>query len=190
VLYVKEEAYMKGLWILFVTAIVLVAGFLSVIYSGLYNVAATQPHTAFVEWMLRTLTQRSIESRARNISVPALDRPGLLDMGFDHYHEMCVGCHGAPGVKPEELAEGLYPEPPDLTTKGGIPPPGRIFWVVKNGIKMTGMPAFGPTHTDEQIWAITAFVRQLPEMTPEHYRQMADQAGNSTDEHHEHEKNP
>ena len=84
---------------------------------------------------------------------------------------MCSGCHGAPGEKPDELAEGLYPEPPELYKDVEEGEAQESFWIIKNGIKMTSMPAYGPTHSDEKIWAITAFVtQQLPKMTPDQYK--------------------
>ena len=95
----------------------------------------------------------------------------LIVVGFKHYNEMCVGCHGAPGVKPYELAEGLYPKPPELFKHADEGDAQEFFWIIKNGIKMTSMPAYGPTHDDTKIWAITAFVtQQLAKMTPEEYK--------------------
>ena len=83
---------------------------------------------------------------------------------------MCAGCHGAPGVKQEELAEGLYPKPPKMYEHKGKEDPQEFFWIIKNGIKMTSMPAYAPTHDDQKIWAITAFVTEkLNKMTAEEY---------------------
>jgi mono/diheme cytochrome c family protein len=84
---------------------------------------------------------------------------------------MCVSCHGAPGVKPNEMVEGLYPKPPEIYKHGEEDAAQEFFWIIKNGIKMTSMPAFKPTHDDQKIWAMTAFVTQkLATMTPEEYK--------------------
>jgi mono/diheme cytochrome c family protein len=93
----------------------------------------------------------------------------MINTGFAHYKEMCVTCHGAPGVQPDETGKGLYPKPPDLakSIKGWTP--AQLFWITKNGIKMTGMPSFGKTHNDEKIWAIVAFIEKLPGMTKDQY---------------------
>src|SRR4029077_16739407 len=96
--------------------------------------------------------------------------------GLVHYHETCVVCHGAPGVAVSEIAEGMNPEPPELAGEGSGRP-GEDFWIVKNGIKMTGMPSFGVTHDDEKIWDLVAFLQQLPKMSPEQYQAMARAAG-------------
>lgn len=85
-------------------------------------------------------------------------------------------CHGAPGRSSEGFASGLNPSPPYLPTgevQKELTHP-ELFWVVKNGIKMTGMPAFGGHHDDRALWAIAAFVRKLAEVTPEAYAQMVE----------------
>lgn len=91
--------------------------------------------------------------------------------GFIHYNEMCVSCHGAPGLNPEELARGLYPTPPKFYKSNDMPDPDEAFWIIKNGIKMSGMPAYGPTHDDQKILAITDFLlNKMDKMSPEEYR--------------------
>ncbi len=102
--------------------------------------------------------------------MPALDSAALAH-GLDHFHAMCVDCHGAPGFDPDEAGEGLYPEAPDLAevVEEGEWSDAELFWIVKHGIKMTGMPAFGPTHPDEDLWAIVALVKELPELTADEY---------------------
>jgi mono/diheme cytochrome c family protein len=75
-----------------------------------------------------------------------------IAVGFDHYRENGVICHGAPGVKGAELSKGLNPAAPSLGKGENDTPDGELFWIIKHGIRMTPMPAFGPTHTDEEIW--------------------------------------
>jgi mono/diheme cytochrome c family protein len=84
---------------------------------------------------------------------------------MDHYRENCIMCHGAPGVAGAELSKGLNPPAPLLDKEENDTPDGELFWVVKHGIRMTPMPAFGPTYTDEEIWKIVAFIRHLPDLT-------------------------
>ena len=139
-------------------------------YSGLYNVGADRPHTAPVEALLTLLRQRSIERRAARIAVPALDDPARVREGAEHYSAMCVDCHLAPGITVSEIRAGLLPQPPNLSQVSITP--NIAFWVIKHGIKASGMPAWGETHDDEKIWNIVAFVRQLPHLSPEQYRAM------------------
>lgn len=97
---------------------------------------------------------------------PFKDAPSILPSGMAHYRVNCVLCHGAPEVGAAELAHGLNPPAPDLDAEGTQSrTDGQLFWVVRNGIRMTGMPAFGPTHEDDEIWHIIAFVRHLPDLT-------------------------
>jgi mono/diheme cytochrome c family protein len=82
---------------------------------------------------------------------------------------MCVYCHGAPGKEASDIGQGLHPSPPNLAEIAQRWKNSELFWIVKNGINMTGMPAFGPTHADDTIWNIVGFVRQLPHLTAEDY---------------------
>lgn len=172
--------------------------FLLCIYSGVYNFAATEPHSVFAKWIFSTSKERSIIYHAKDITVPPLNNESMINTGFHHYKEMCVGCHGAPGVSPSEMSEGLNPEPPKLAEwKEELKQEElqEAFWVIKNGIKMTGMPAFKATHSDEEIWGIVAFLNQLPNLSPEEYKAMAEKTedtgtvhnhGNTNGHNHEH----
>lgn len=148
---------------------------LAFIYSGAYNVAASERDPAWIRWILHTTMERSVEAHAEGIKPPAeiaLNDPGVIRHGFEHYNEMCIACHGAPGVRPGEAHAGLNPQPPNLAVHAKEMSPGELFWVVKHGVRMTGMPAWGPTHSDDRIWAIVAFLKTLPGMTAEQYAAM------------------
>jgi mono/diheme cytochrome c family protein len=162
------------------------------IHSGIYDVAASTPDKSVISWALRRAQHSSVERRAEGIQVPRLDDPDMIKRGLIHYYEMCVVCHGAPGVKPSEIAQGLNPYPPELAEKAEPDEAAEFFWIVKNGIKMTGMPAFGVTHSDEEIWAIIAFLQRMPKLSPEEYQKMVQEVGleeplaPTTPEEHEH----
>jgi mono/diheme cytochrome c family protein len=146
--------------------VVLVAVAAVAIYAGLYNIPADVPHTQPVYWLLDTIRQRSVIARARDIAVPHdLDDASRISKGASEYAEMCSGCHLAPGMKRTEISQGLYPGAPELR-HGSDLTPGEQFWIIKHGVKMTGMPAWGITHDDELLWDVVAFVRKLPEITP------------------------
>jgi len=162
---------------------VLIAGYLVFIYSGIYNISAMVPHNNLTLWMMNTVRENSIKHNADDkIKMPDLSDKSLLKMGFVHYREMCVSCHGAPGIKQSEFAEGLYPNPPMLSKVAKEWTPQQLFWITKNGLKMTGMPAFGPTHTDDMIWAIVAFTKTLPTMTKEQYQVLDNETKGESDE--------
>jgi mono/diheme cytochrome c family protein len=162
-----------------VIIVVVLLGGAAFVYSGVYNVAATNDDSAVVRWLLLTTRERSIEHRAEGLPSPGqavLSDPETLRIGFRHYDEMCVGCHGAPGEDPAELREGLNPKPPLLAEEADEASLQELFWVIKHGIKMTGMPAWGVTHSDDEIWAITAFVKKLPGYSVLDYQDMRQQA--------------
>ena len=162
---------------------VLIAGYLVFIYSGIYNISAMVPHNNLTLWMMNTVRENSIKHNADDkIKMPVLSDDSLVKMGFVHYREMCVSCHGAPGIKQSEFAEGLYPNPPMLSKVAKEWTPQQLFWITKNGLKMTGMPAFGPTHTDDMIWAIVAFTKTLPTMTKEQYQVLDNETKGESDE--------
>ena len=152
--------------------VVLSAVGLAVPYSGVYNVAATYPDRGLMKWAMSTTMDRSVVRHARGIKVPPLDDPAMVRLGFQHFREMCVACHGAPGVEISEMGQGLSPQAPSLVETAGEWKPEELFWLTKNGVRMTGMPAWGKTHTDEQIWAVVAFTQGLPKMTAEEWEKM------------------
>jgi mono/diheme cytochrome c family protein len=162
----------KTIITIILTLVVLIAGFFIYITSGAYDISQLTPHNALTKSIIGITTHSSINKRMKENVVPGnIKDTALIVMGFKHYNEMCSGCHGAPGVKPDELAEGLYPKPPELYKHAEEGDAQEFFWIIKNGIKMTGMPAYKPTHNDEKIWVITAFVTQkLAKMTPDEYR--------------------
>ena len=156
--------------------LVLVVAAVGGIYAGLYNIAADVPHTQPVYWLLETARERSVIARARDIVVPKdLDDANRISKGAGEYAEMCSGCHLAPGMKRTEISQGLYPRAPELRRKTDLTP-AEQFWIVKHGVKMTGMPAWGVTHEDELLWDVVAFVRKLPELTPEQYEALVKNA--------------
>lgn len=140
-----------------------------VIGSGAYDVAADSPHTVLVTKLIGWARERSIEVRADNVKVPPLNAAVMIRKGAEHYAEMCVSCHLAPGMPENGMRPGLNPKPPVLAS---VPPdnPAEQFWVVKHGLKMTAMPAWGTTHSDAEIWNIVAFLQRLPKMSTQQYR--------------------
>jgi len=168
---------MKTIRTLVLLLVVLALAGVAFIYSGVYDVAASTPDNGLVKAILETTSGRSIERRAEGIKPPKLDDPQMLQTGLVHYHEMCATCHGAPGVKVSEIGQGLNPYPPELAARKRADEAGETFWIVKNGIKMTGMPSFGVTHTDDEIWSIVAFLQRMPKLSPQEYQAMVQQAG-------------
>ncbi len=166
---------MKFLLGVVITLIILAVAFLIFIYSGWYNVSAMNEESGLMKWVFNKTKNNSIDARLTGISVPDLNDSTLIKEGFEHYNEMCASCHGAPGMEESELSLGLNPRAPYLPKVAKYIEPAKLFWATKYGIKMTGMPAWGKTHSDQKIWAIVAFVKQLPQMTAEEYKIMKSQ---------------
>lgn len=148
----------------------LIAAAGAVFYGGIYDISATSQHFATTYWVLDTAMRRSVRSRAAAIAVPDLRQPGQVERGLGLFRQHCVQCHGAPGVAPEPFALGMAPAPANLAHTAREWPPTELYWVVKEGIKMTGMPAWKYRMADEDIWAVVAFLQELPRLSPEQYR--------------------
>jgi mono/diheme cytochrome c family protein len=141
-------------------------------FGGFYSVAGTQEDPAFVKWALAKVRNASIARHATGRPPGNLGDAATVQAGARQFMERgCVNCHGAPGVEWAKFSEGMHPDPPDLKEDVANDPPERIFWVVKNGINMTGMPSFGSIGVaDDDIWKIVAFVKQLPHVTDADYK--------------------
>jgi mono/diheme cytochrome c family protein len=163
---------MKRIALVLVTlaAIVALAG-AAMVHGGFYDISATDQHLAPTYWALDRGMRSSVKLRARDLAVPPLDDPQQVARGLAAYRDHCVQCHGAPGVPPEPFALGMTPAPAALAYTAREWPPADLFWVIKHGIKMTGMPAWTFRMSDEEIWAIVAFMRIMPSMSVVEYRQ-------------------
>ncbi len=171
----------------FVAAILLafIAGIV-LIFSGAYNVAADKEHTRIAKWILGTAMTNSVKAHADAVAPPRFDDEEHAREGYRIFDEMCVQCHGAPGKRRGEVGLGLRPEPPELSEVADRWSPAELLWIVKHGIIATGMPAFGSTHTEGELWDLVAFVRKLPGMTAEQYRAL-EEGARAPHEHGQHE---
>jgi mono/diheme cytochrome c family protein len=148
-------------------AIILAVGAAVFFFGGYFNVAASAPDPGIVKWALTKVRTASIDRRAGLAPPGNLDDPEIVRAGARAFSERgCANCHGAPGVNWQKFSEGLNPDPPDLKDIAHEREPAQLFWVVKNGLKMTAMPSFGAIGADDrEIWSIVAFVRKLPNVS-------------------------
>lgn len=164
---------MKAIAIIISTVIVEILLFSIYFLSGIYNVSVETPDPGIIQWTFGTISDNSVEHHAKSIKkLTGLDDTTLIDPGFHHYNELCATCHGAPGVKRSAIGKGLFPHPPDLKESAKEMSPEALFWIIKNGVKSTGMPSFGKTHTDQQIKSIVAFLEKMKNMKAADYAQM------------------
>jgi mono/diheme cytochrome c family protein len=158
------------------TLAVLAIGGAAFIGSGVYNIGADDHHTKIVLTIIEQLRERSIAARSSSSEAHFVEDPARITAGAQHYSALCVGCHLAPGVTQSDVRRGLYPHPPNLAQEEPQQAQ-RAFWIIKHGIKMSAMPAWGMTLDDAAIWDTVAFIRKMPDMTPETYQQLSQEHG-------------
>jgi mono/diheme cytochrome c family protein len=171
-IWIAQEADMRFVWGFVAAVVIAVLLGLTITYSGAYNVAADVPDPAIMQWLLSTNMQRSVVRHAQSVSAPAQLSEQQVRNGIAIYKETCIYCHGAPGQDPGDIGKGLNPEPPYLPDTVARWSSAQLFWIIKNGIKMTGMASYGAVHKDDEIWSLVAFVQRLPNMTQEQYKQL------------------
>jgi mono/diheme cytochrome c family protein len=173
---IGKNAMMKTIVALLMILVLAAAGFLIFIDSGAYNIAASAPHFGPIRWVLETTLNNSVRAHAVEVQVPPLNRYDKEE-GFRHFDRLCGLCHGAPGVAASEIGIGLRPEPPPLSDHVVHWLDSELFWITRHGFKYTGMPAFGTTHSEEQLWSVVAFLRELPNLSPEEYQSLRARLG-------------
>jgi len=177
---------------LLIAAVLTMVGGLAFLYSGLYPMGADVPHNSLTFWALETLRENSVARAADKIEVPQdLQSSERLLAGGADYNDMCAGCHLKPGKKQSDISLGLYPAPPNLSLKKHehgahereLSAQQRQFWIIKHGIKASGMPAWGAGHDDERIWNMVAFINKLPDLSPDQYQILTARGDNSMGHH-------
>jgi Cytochrome C oxidase, cbb3-type, subunit III len=155
-----------------VLAIIIAIGEAIFFFGGLYSVAATAEDPAIVGWALARVRTASIDRHADDKPPASINDPATVQAGAREFAEHgCPTCHGAPGVNWAKFSEGMHPDPPDLKDVVGELSPAQLFWVVKNGINMTGMPSFALAGAkDDEIWSIVAFLKKLPSVSEADYK--------------------
>ncbi|MET0963834.1 MAG: cytochrome c [Noviherbaspirillum sp.] len=143
-----------------------------VLYSGWYNVGATVQHWQPVYTLLERGMHNSVRHHARDIRPPELTAPHMISRGAAIYRERCVQCHGAPGVAQADIGKSMQPAPGSLVDAGRRWKAGEMYWITRHGIKLSGMPAWEFRMSDEDIWAVVAFLATLPALSPQAYAEL------------------
>jgi mono/diheme cytochrome c family protein len=176
--------------VILLTAVLIAGGAALFVYSGVYNIAASKQHTKPVYQLLEYAMRRSVKARSDSIAVPELADPQRIRSGLGHYRAHCLQCHGAPGVAPDPVAFGMTPEPVNLVSTAREWSPGEIYWVVKHGIKMSGMPAWEYRLSDQDMWDIVAFVEAMARMSTKEYAALSNEVSKSHIHQPAHENQP
>lgn len=150
----------------------------AVVLGGLYNIAATAQHTQPVYSVLETAMHNSVQLRARDVIVPAaLAVPERVLRGAACFRDRCVQCHGGPGVAADAIGMAMQPVPGSLIGAANTWQARELYWITRHGIKMSGMPAWQYHLSEDELWAVVAFLQQLPALTPPAYAALVQQAG-------------
>lgn len=153
-------------------AVILPIGVDAFVHSGIFNVGASDPHTKFTQWITHETMIHSVRRHASGIVAPArISAPQAL-AGFCIYETHCAACHGAAGVAREKWTGGMEPGPPYLLDATSDWTPPQLFWIAKNGIKMTGMPSWRESLSDGQLWEVVGFLEALRQLPPQTYVQL------------------
>lgn len=144
-----------------------------VVWSGLYDVAASVGHPPPIQWLLHLVMKRSVAAHAPQLTPPNLEDPRLIQRGALHFATGCAPCHGAPGQLASPIAQQMTPVPPGLYGAWKDFDPSELFWIIQNGVKLTAMPAWPAHERSDEIWAMVAFVEQLRAMKTSDYLALA-----------------
>lgn len=157
------------LWAAVLLPVAALGGFLFA-WSGLFNIAASSGHWPVVAWFLHFTMRNSVETHSTGIDAPRLDDPALVKLGAGHYAFGCAACHGTVDAPPNPIVREMTPNPPHLIERIPRWDAAELFWIVKHGVKYTGMPAWAARERADEIWAVVAFLLRLPDLTPQEYR--------------------
>ncbi|TDX31668.1 cytochrome c553 [Modicisalibacter xianhensis] len=152
---------------------VLAGGGFLVVWLGLVPISASSGHWPVTRWFLHFAMRNAVETQAMGIKAPALGDPALVLKGAGHYATGCAPCHGAPGERQSLIVQQMTPKPPFLPPRIHEWTPEQLFWIVKHGVKFTAMPAWVSLQREDEVWAMVAFLRELPTLSPENYERLA-----------------
>jgi cytochrome c553 len=170
--YVLKRVKEGAVWLAAFLAALLVGGFL-VAWSGVYSVAASRGHWPGFRLFLEFGMRNSVRTHALAIAAPELENAALIERGAGHFQGGCAPCHGAPGQPSSPIVHEMLPAPPDLSAAVPTWKPNELFFIVKHGLKYTGMPAWPAQSRDDEVWAVVAFLLRLPQLDRKGYRELS-----------------
>jgi cytochrome c553 len=150
---------------------------LVIAWSGLLPLGASSGHFALTRWLVESTKRRTV--KARSLSTPmegakkTLDDPAQIRLGAGYFQIGCRSCHEPPGAEPARALRYMLPRPAHLVDRVGLWEPEELFWIVRHGLKFTGMPGWPSQGREDEVWAVVSFLRRMPEMDVAEYRQVA-----------------
>ncbi len=162
---------MRILAVIGALAIVVAIGAAVAAFGGYINLAANVEDPAPLAWVIKHVREASVARYAPKDMTIALDDASVQAGAKAYAARGCANCHGEPGGTWQKFSEGLNPSPPDLAEAGKNDDPAQIFYIIKSGIKATGMPSFGAIGADDkEIATIVAFIKKLSSVKEDDYK--------------------
>ncbi|MDQ3802406.1 MAG: c-type cytochrome [Acidobacteriota bacterium] len=169
--WLKHQLWTTAKYFAVFLVVMAVGGFL-LAASGVIPIKASPGHWAVTRWLLQFSKQRSVSTNSLRIDAPPLDDARLVLKGAGAYETNCLACHGSPSLPAPRVARGMTPQPPYLPPTLSRYTDAEVFYIVKHGIKFTGMPAWPAQGRDDEVWAMVAFLRALPRLDAGGYERL------------------
>jgi len=148
-------------------------------WSGLFQISASSGHWKITDWFLHWTMQNSVRTYS-TFQTPAEVRDDTaLISAAGHFRQSCAACHGAPGLAPSPAMQSATPPAPDLGTTVGHYDDAELFWIVKHGVKYTGMPAWPTLDRPDEVRRMVGFLRRLPGMTAQEFAALTEAQGSA-----------
>jgi cytochrome c553 len=170
-----KTGYKAKRWIFRIAAFALATAFGGILFSasGIMPIKASSGHWAITAWLLNFIMRRSVITHSLGIDVPKLDDPALVVKGATHYEFGCRPCHGGPHLPQPVIAGHMTQHPPPLPPEIPKWQSEELFYIVKHGVKFTGMPAWPAQQRDDEVWAVVAFLLKMPKLSAQEYQTVA-----------------
>lgn len=150
-----------------VTLVALAIGGYVYVTQGIMSAGADVPPGKVETWAARTSLRAAIRRGAQNLQPPIPADDANLTAGAKLYGDHCLVCHGASDGQPSAIAKGLNIRAPQLGKHGvSDDPPGETYWKVAHGIRFTGMPAFGKSLSEKELWQVSLFLAKMDQLPP------------------------
>lgn len=144
-------------------------------WSGLYNVAASKKHAPAIQSVIAFAKTNSIARQSSDPPPrPPVDESAQVKRAAVHYDRECAFCHGAPDKKQSGVLRNMRPEPPRMPHAVSELKTNELFWVIRHGLKYSGMPGWPHPGRSDEVWAMASFVQGIEEMGADRYRQLAE----------------
>jgi cytochrome c553/cytochrome c5 len=169
--WLKHQLWTTAKYFAVFLVVMAVGGFI-LTASGVIPIKASSGHWAVTRWLLQFSKQRSVSTNSLGVDAPPLDEARLVLKGAGAYETNCLACHGSPSLPAPRVARGMTPQPPYLPPVLSKYEDAEVFYIVKHGIKFTGMPAWPAQGRDDEVWAMVAFLRALPRLDAAGYERL------------------